>query len=104
VKAFLYAALGGIAPPARETFAEFLTDSTGPDVSQVSKLKAPTLVVVGAEDVVITPDNAATVAKCIPGARLEVVPNAGHSVYFEKPEIFNELVGRFLSQAGDARE
>jgi pimeloyl-ACP methyl ester carboxylesterase len=26
------------------------------------------------------------------------VPKAGHSVYFERPEIFNRLVGEFLGE------
>ena len=100
-KTFLYSALGAIAPPPRETFADFLTDASGPAPSQVATVKAPTLVIVGAQDMVISPGNAETVAKCIPGAQLKIVPDAGHSVYFERPDIFNELVGEFLLQCGE---
>jgi pimeloyl-ACP methyl ester carboxylesterase len=35
-------------------------------------------------------------AQCVPGARFELVPKAGHSVYFERPEVFNSLVEGFL--------
>jgi 3-oxoadipate enol-lactonase len=99
-KAFLYAALGEIARPPREKFVDFMTDSSGPDIQQLSRIKTPTLVIVGAEDVVITPENAATLAKRIPDAQLETVPEAGHSVYFEKPDVFNALVDTFLTQFG----
>ena len=100
-KAFLYAALGAMAPPPRESFVDFLTDSNGPDSLQLARIKTPTLIVVGAEDPVITPENAATLAGHIAGARLETVPDAGHSVYFEKPEIFNALVDEFLAPFGN---
>ena len=32
----------------------------------------------------------------IPGARMAVVPGAGHSVHFERPETFNRMVLEFL--------
>ena len=32
----------------------------------------------------------------VPGARLEIVPDTGHSVYFERPEAFNALVEGFV--------
>ena len=37
-------------------------------------------------------------AACFPNARLERVPAAGHSVYFERPARFNELVAAFLAE------
>ena len=36
----------------------------------------------------------------VPGARLEVVQDSGHSVYFEQPGVFNHVVDSFLRQAG----
>ena len=39
-------------------------------------------------------------AQRIPHARFVKVPGAGHSVYFEKPDDFNRIVGDFLSEAG----
>jgi pimeloyl-ACP methyl ester carboxylesterase len=35
-------------------------------------------------------------ASLIPGARYVTVPEAGHSVYWERAETFNRLVGGFL--------
>jgi pimeloyl-ACP methyl ester carboxylesterase len=36
----------------------------------------------------------------MPRGRLARVPKSGHSVYFERPEIFNRLVGDFLRETG----
>ncbi len=34
----------------------------------------------------------------VPGSELHVVPEAGHSVYWERPETFNHLVLDFLDR------
>ena len=96
-KAFLYAQIGALSPPVRETFEQYLTSEDGPSVAQVSALDVPTLVLVGSDDVVVTPEVAKIVAQLIPGARLEVVADAGHSVYFERPVEFNRLVAGFFA-------
>ena len=67
----------------------------------VAALRAPLLCVIGEEDVVIPPAAVAVLASIVPGARLARVPEAGHSVYLERPAAFNRLVDEFL--AGDAR-
>jgi 3-oxoadipate enol-lactonase len=56
----------------------------------------PVLFISGAEDVVFPPPAAAALARLVPGAKLESVPEVGHSVYFERPEIFNRLVSDFF--------
>jgi len=100
-KAFLYAQIGALSPPVRETFEQYLTSKDGPTVAQISALRVPTLVLVGSDDIVVTPDVARVAAQLIPGARLEVVADAGHSVYFERPEQFNKLVSDFFASIHD---
>jgi 3-oxoadipate enol-lactonase len=39
-------------------------------------------------------------AKAIPGARLEIVPDAGHVANLENPEVFNRAFADFLSSLG----
>jgi len=56
----------------------------------------PILFVVGDEDVVIPPIAADAIAAQISGARVEHIPDAGHSAYFERPAAFNRIVGAFL--------
>ena len=60
--------------------------------------KVPMLFLVGEEDVLQPPDIVAAAARLVPNAELAVIPNAGHSVYFEQPEVFNYQVDRFLSK------
>ena len=62
----------------------------------VAALRPPLLCITGEEDIVIPPAAVAALASIVPGARLARVPQAGHSVYWERPQVFNRLVGDFL--------
>ena len=56
----------------------------------------PTMIVVGEEDVMTPVDMARAMASALPGARLEVVPNAGHLPPLEAPAAVNALLADFL--------
>ena len=62
----------------------------------VAALSMPVLCITGEEDIVIPPAAVALLADVIPGARLVRVPQAGHSVYWERAETFNHLVDAFF--------
>ncbi|MEX1254600.1 MAG: alpha/beta hydrolase [Dehalococcoidia bacterium] len=62
---------------------------------EVAALGVPILCVTGEEDVVV-PTEAIELLASLIGARLERVPEAGHSVYFERAATFNRLVDEFL--------
>jgi len=67
------------------------------DATPIAAAKIPTLLI-GGED-----DNGANGAlqelqTLIPGASLKIVPDAGHLLFFESADIYNELVDRFLSK------
>ena len=64
--------------------------------ADLKRLAVPVLFISGTEDVGFAPPAAAALANLIPGAKLELVPEAGHSVYFQRPEIFNRLVSDFF--------
>jgi pimeloyl-ACP methyl ester carboxylesterase len=70
--------------------------SGGPVAQDLGAMKIPTLFIVGEEDEMAPPHVIEAAAKYIPGARVTRVPEAGHSVYFEKPDVFNFEVFRFL--------
>jgi pimeloyl-ACP methyl ester carboxylesterase len=63
-------------------------------------IKVPTLVIVGADDVICPPDEARAIAAAIPMARLEVIPDAGHLTPVENPGVFNATVLEFLNNLG----
>lgn len=60
--------------------------------SRLDSLRVPTLVAVGAEDQLTPPDRAELLAKEIQGARLEVIPDAGHFSNLEEPDVINDLL------------
>jgi pimeloyl-ACP methyl ester carboxylesterase len=55
-------------------------------------------VIVGAEDILTPPRLSRTLAERIPGARLTVIPEAGHLVGWEKAMEFNQAVLGFLKE------
>ena len=69
-----------------------------PILSEIDRITAPTLVVVGADDVATPVAKAETIAEAIGGARLEVVPDSGHSSTIEQPEALGELIDSFVEQ------
>ena len=73
-----------------------VAQASAPTTDQVRTLTVPTMFIIGEEDVVIAPEVVEAAARLVPGARIERVPEAGHSVYFEKPAIFNALVDDFF--------
>ena len=68
-------------------------DSTG----LLAGISVPTLVIVGSDDAITPPDEARRMADAIPGARLEVIPVAGHLANLENPEAFDRVLLEFLN-------
>ena len=60
----------------------------------------PVLFLVGEEDVLLPPAQLAVFQQLVAGSSLVVVPRAGHSVYFEAPDAFNDAVLGFLASVG----
>ena len=68
-------------------------------LDRIRSLEFPTHVIVGAEDILIPPRHSRAVAERIPGARLTVVPAAGHCVFWEQPDEFNKAVVNWLKDS-----
>jgi pimeloyl-ACP methyl ester carboxylesterase len=64
--------------------------------ADLAAIHVPTLVMVGDEDVVTPPAEAQVLAEAISGARLEVIPDAGHLAPYENHAIANSVILRFL--------
>ena len=65
---------------------------------RLSEVKAPTLVIVGGEDTGTPPAMAEAIAAAIPGARLEIIPDAAHLSNIEQADAFNRLLLDFLTE------
>jgi pimeloyl-ACP methyl ester carboxylesterase len=71
--------------------------ATRPDRrADLAAIRVPTLVLVGEEDVVTPPAEAQSLADAIAGARLEVIPEAGHLAPYENHSVANSVLLRFL--------
>jgi len=73
------------------------TPEIGTTREALESLSTPVLFIGGEHDEVMPVSLMAVAQTLIPGSRMSVVPGAGHSVYFEEPEIFNRLVLDFFS-------
>ncbi len=60
------------------------------------RVTAPTLVLWGGADKLIVPAYAERWARLIPGAQVQIIPDAGHMLPYEQPEIFVDALSRFL--------
>jgi pimeloyl-ACP methyl ester carboxylesterase len=89
---YLYSAIQGLNQP-RES-------RSGMDITpeEMSGYRTPTVYITGKEDVVLPSPMIAAAAAVTPGADLELVPETGHSIYFERPDVFNSLLSDFLSK------
>jgi len=65
--------------------------------AELSGIGCPVLFVSGAEDAVIPPFAADAIAALLPHARVVHVPDAGHSVYFERAAVFNQALRDFIA-------
>ena len=83
------ALIGGII---RQTLANEITQA------RLRTLKVPTQVISGAADMSTPPSIARMIAAEIPDSELVVVPESGHSVYWEQPEIFNRAILDFIGK------
>jgi pimeloyl-ACP methyl ester carboxylesterase len=62
----------------------------------LASIRVPTLVLVGADDVIATPDEMRAMAAAIPGASFRVIPDAGHLAPMENPSACNSAILDFL--------
>jgi len=66
----------------------------------VRDLRMPTLILIGSGDIADNQAVAGALVMVIPGAARVVVPDTGHLMYLEKPDIFSSLVIGFLKSHG----
>jgi 3-oxoadipate enol-lactonase len=93
----LYRQISEMAPaPFREDVRVRIRDLRRESPSLLTRLPMPVLFITGDEDWVFPPAAGPLLAKLAPKGSAVRVPAAGHSVYFERPDKFNELIGRLI--------
>ena len=66
--------------------------------SELKAISAPTLVIVGDEDVITPPSESQALATEIPHAELAIISKAGHFPMLEQPAVFNRALKMFLER------
>jgi pimeloyl-ACP methyl ester carboxylesterase len=69
---------------------------------RLNQMAAPTLIVHGEQDIFVPPANALVLAERIPGAQLQLWPDAGHMYTIDEPQADREIA-RFLQRHSAVR-
>jgi pimeloyl-ACP methyl ester carboxylesterase len=83
-----------LGPDFRQTLKNDITQA------RLKELKLPVLLISGAADMSTSPAMTRMIAAEIPGSRVAFMPEAGHSSYWEQPELFNRAVLDFVGGVG----
>ncbi|MBS0172277.1 MAG: alpha/beta fold hydrolase [Nitrospira sp.] len=83
--------------PVSGILVDLMAMADRPDsLTHLRTITCPTLVMIGQEDLTTPLADAELMAREIPGARLAVIPAAGHLSNREQPEVFTELLRGFV--------
>ena len=94
-------ALVQAAPSAAVAWAQRAMAARPDSFETLRAVTVPTLVIVGAEDTLSPPEDAQAMAETVTGARLEILPRAGHLTALERPGEFNAAVLEFVATLPD---
>lgn len=70
----------------------------GPSLDAVADSGVRVCFLTGEQDPVLRPATVERAHELLPGSLLEVVPGAPHSMYWERPDLFNVALERFLAE------
>ena len=89
-----------ITPTVTQGQSALLRDWARDDATEVAlkAVQADTLIMGGADDVVLPRQNSDALGGLIAGARLEVVASAGHAMMYQYPEALAALINGFIEQ------
>lgn len=97
--AYLYDEVMALNPPRDPALLTTL-NRAAPAAADVAALVLPVLWVVGSNDPIMPPEAVRLAHQLVPGSAYFEQPATGHSVYFERAEQFNLVLGQFLAGAG----
>ena len=85
------------SPSIREGYARCCDALAAWDVrGALAAVRAPTLVIAGADDPSTPPETVEQISAAIPGARFEVIEQAAHIPSVEQADVFNRLIEEHL--------
>jgi pimeloyl-ACP methyl ester carboxylesterase len=96
--AFLYRQIQRLNPKRPADFLAIQPGYRGSFSTALAESGVPVLFLVGEHDGITPPHIIERAAALVPGARFRVIPQAGHSAYFETPDEFNRAVSAFIRE------
>jgi pimeloyl-ACP methyl ester carboxylesterase len=81
----------------RATYEDLLEDDS---FEELDKIEAPTLILWGDQDAILSRSDQEALAAAIAGSRLVVYPGAGHALYWEEPARFASDLAAFVEGLG----
>lgn len=94
-RAHLYQSLGAFGSIDTDTIIGRILAASH-DAADAATITCPVLCVVGDRDPLFAPRAVRALADLLPDARVAEIPGSGHSPYFEDPDTWNAVVGRFI--------
>ena len=94
--AFLFRQLGTFNTATMQDLRNLSSD--GPSLEEVDAAPFPVLLLAGEQDAVLSPATVRRAGELLPRARVEIVPGAPHSMYWETPDLFNDALRTFLAE------
>lgn len=79
--------------PVRQGFGNVIS------AEKLETIKIPTLLMTGDADLYTPPSLLRMVAAQIPGSEVVIVPDTGHAIYWERPDVFNRAVLDFIARS-----
>jgi pimeloyl-ACP methyl ester carboxylesterase len=98
--AFLFRQMGTFNTAKMQDLTNLNSD--GPTVAELAAAPFPLLLLAGEKDAVLSPATVRRAGELLPNARVEVVTDAPHSMYWERPDLFNDAIRRFLKEVATA--
>jgi pimeloyl-ACP methyl ester carboxylesterase len=95
--AFLFRQMGTFNTATMQDLRNLNSD--GPTVDEVCAAPFPVLLLAGEKDAVLSPGTVRRAGELLPRARVDIVPGAPHSMYWETPDLFNDALRKFLAEA-----
>jgi 3-oxoadipate enol-lactonase len=97
-KEFLYREINRLNPKRPRDFLAIPSGYRGSSAQRLADSGVPVFFLVGEHDAIVPPYVTRLCHEAVPGSRFQVIPDAGHSAYFERPDEFNAAVMGFLAE------
>jgi pimeloyl-ACP methyl ester carboxylesterase len=95
-RTFLFRQMGTFNTATMQDLRNLNVD--GPTVDELKASGVPVLFLAGGEDAVLRPATVTRAHELLAGSYLDVVEGAPHSMYWERPDLFNAAIRRFLEE------